>query len=221
MRAPSWVGVNVTAILQFFPTANELPQGFVLVPSAKSPLAAMLLMLSVAVPVLATVTVFVTPVTPTTTLPHASEVGGRVTTGLPPLWVTVRLNVVLCVKLPDTPVMVTVEVPTVAVALAVRVNVLVLVVGFVPNAAVTPLGKPEALRVTLALKPFCGTTVMVLVPLFPCATDTVVGLAVRLKSGPPVTVRLTVVVCFKLPDVPVMVTVEVPTAAVALAVRVS
>ena len=128
---------------------------------------------------------------------------------------------VLCVKLPETPVMVTVELPTVAVALAVRVNVLVLVVGFVPNAAVTPLGKPEALRVTLALKPFCGTTVMVLVPLFPCATDTVVGLAVRLKSGPPVTVRLTVVVCFKLPDVPVMVTVEVPTAAVALAVRVS
>jgi hypothetical protein len=75
--------------------------------------------------------------------------------------------VVLFVKLPEVPVMVTVTVPVVAVLLAVSVKVLVVVAGFVLNAAVTPLGKPEADKVTLPLKPFCGVTVIVLVPLAP------------------------------------------------------
>ena len=78
--------------------------------------------------------------------------------------VTVRLSVVVCVMLPDTPVMVIVDVPRVALAATVSVSVLVEVVGLVPNPTVTPLGKPEALRVTLSLNPFEGTTVMVLVP---------------------------------------------------------
>ena len=78
--------------------------------------------------------------------------------------VTVRLSDVVCVMLPDTPVMVIVAVPRVALAPAVRVSVLVEVVGFGLNPAVTPLGKPDALRVTLSLNPFEGTTVMVLVP---------------------------------------------------------
>jgi hypothetical protein len=80
---------------------------------------------------------------------------------------TVRATVVVAVRLPEVPVMVTVAVPVVAVALAVSVNTLVPVVGFVPNAAVTPLGKPDAASVTLPVNPFLSVTVIVLVPLLP------------------------------------------------------
>ena len=78
--------------------------------------------------------------------------------------VTVRLSVVVCVMPSDTPVMVTVDVPGVALAATVRVSVLVEFVGLGLNPAVTPLGKPEALKVGLSLNPFAGTTVIVLVP---------------------------------------------------------
>ena len=67
---------------------------------------------------------------------------------------TVRERVVVFVKLPEVPVMVTVNVPVVAVLLAVSVSVLVLVVLLGLNDAVTPLGRPEADKLTLALKPF-------------------------------------------------------------------
>ena len=61
---------------------------------------------------------------------------------------------VVFVKLPDVPAMVTVAVPVVAVPLAVRVNVLVLVVLLGLNDAVTPPGKPDADKLTVPLKPF-------------------------------------------------------------------
>ena len=67
--------------------------------------------------------------------------------------ITVRPSVVVRVKLPDVPVIVTVTVPVAAVALAVRVSVPLVVAGFGLNAAVTPLGKPEAETVTFPLKP--------------------------------------------------------------------
>jgi hypothetical protein len=181
---PSWVGVKVAEILQFAPTATVLPQGFVLGFSAKSPLIVMLLMCSVKFPVLVSVTVFAALVTPTTLLPKLREVGDRVTAGPVPVGFTVRLIVVVCVKLPDTPWMVTVTVPVAAEPLADRVSKLVEVVGFVPNPAVTPLGRPEADKVTLPLNPLIGFTVIVLVPLPPCATLTELGLAVKLKSVP-------------------------------------
>src|SRR6266404_944734 len=80
---------------------------------------------------------------------------------------TVREFVVVFVKLPDEPVTVTVTVPVVAMLPADCVNVLVLAVLLGLNDAVTPLGRPDADKLTLPLKPFCGVTVMVLVPVVP------------------------------------------------------
>jgi len=86
---------------------------------------------------------------------------------------TVRLIVVVCVVDPDVPVIVTVAVPVVADEEAVSVNVEVAfplaggVTGFGENAAVTPLGNPDALNVVAELKPFRLVMVIVLVPLPP------------------------------------------------------
>jgi hypothetical protein len=109
---------------------------------------------------------------------------------------TVRLMVVLRVKAPEVPVMVTVEVPVVAVPLAVNVTVLLVVVLPGLKDAVTPLGRPEADKLTLPLNPFTGLTVMVLLPLPPCVTVTLVGDAESEKSATAAafTVRLIVVV---------------------------
>ena len=78
--------------------------------------------------------------------------------------VTVSATVVLLVNVPDVPVMVTVTVPVAAEALAVKVSVLELVAGLGLKFVVTPLGRPEADRLTLPLNPFNGVIVMVLVP---------------------------------------------------------
>ena len=60
---------------------------------------------------------------------------------------------------------VTVVVPGVAPLVAVNVSELVPVVGFVPKLAVTPLGRPDAAKLTLPLKPFMPVTMIVLDPL--------------------------------------------------------
>jgi len=88
--------------------------------------------------------------------------------------------VVVCVRPPDVPVIVTVTLPVVAVLLAVSVSVLVLVVLLGLNDGVTPLGRPEADKLTLPVKPFCGLTVIVLVPLFPWVIVRLDGDAERL-----------------------------------------
>jgi len=119
------------------------------------------------------------------------------------------------------PVTVTVEVPAVAVLLAVRVSVLAPVAGFGLNEAVKPAGRPETVRLTALLKPFCAPMLMVVVVLEPWVTLTLLGEAESVKFGPAPTVSETVAVLVKLPDVPVTVTVAVPVAAVLLAVRVS
>jgi hypothetical protein len=136
--------------------------------------------------------------------------------------VTVREIVVVGVRLPDVPVMVTVAGPIAAVLLAASVKVLVPVVGFVLNDAVTPPGRPDPDKLTLPLNPFSGLMEMMLVPLFPCSTVKLLGDADRVKLGTAaaVTVRLTVVVFVKLPDIPVMVTVAGPVIAVLPAVNV-
>jgi len=91
----------------------------------------------------------------------------------------------------EVPVMVTVEVPAAAVLVAVSVSVVL------ANAAVTPLGMPDADSETLPVKPFRFVTVTLLEPLAPCAIVRLVGDADRLKFGGravAVTVRLTVAV---------------------------
>jgi hypothetical protein len=81
-----------------------------------------------------------------------------------------RLRVVVFIVPCDVPVMVTVADPVVAFAVAVKVRVLEVVAGFgLKEVAVTPVGRLEAERVTLPLKPFSGVMVMTLVALLLCA----------------------------------------------------
>jgi hypothetical protein len=133
----------------------------------------------------------------------------------------VRVNTVAFVKLPEVPVIVTVTIPVFAVLLAVSVSVLEIAVEVGLNDAVTPFGRPDADKLTLLLKPFCGLTVIVLVALAPCRTVKLLGDTERVKFGGPVTVKVIVVVFVKLPDVPVMVTVTVLEVAELSAVSVS
>jgi hypothetical protein len=89
-------------------------------------------------------------------------------------------------------VTVTVAVPVVADEEAVSVSVDVTlpfaggVTGFGENAAVTPLGNPDALRVVAELNPLKLVTVIVLVAFEPCVTLTELGEAPTEKSGVPV-----------------------------------
>jgi hypothetical protein len=94
---------------------------------------------------------------------------------------TVRARVVVASRLPDVPVIVTVAVPVVAVALAVSVKVLVEDVGLGLKTAVTPLGNPDAARVTLPENPPRSVTVMVLAPLPPCVIVRLLGESERVK----------------------------------------
>jgi hypothetical protein len=99
---------------------------------------------------------------------------------------TVRAMVVDSVRLQGSPQetppwlgalprIVTVASPVAAVLLAARVSTLELVVGLVAKDAVTPLGRPDAVRVTASLNPFAPVTMMLLVPLAPCVTVKVGG----------------------------------------------
>ena len=65
---------------------------------------------------------------------------------------------------------------------------------------VTPLGCPEAVNPTDAVNPPLGVTVMVLLPLPPCANVTVLGDADRLKPGAGGPVRAAIKPAFGLPQ---------------------
>jgi len=123
--------------------------------------------------------------------------------------VTVRVTVMELVKAPDVPVTVTVAVPVVAVLLAIIVNVAGAVGGLVLNEAVTPLGRPEADKLTMPLKPFCGVTVTLLVPLVPWVTLKVLGETESAKFDAALIVTETVVFLLKPLAVPVTVKVNV------------
>ena len=66
------------------------------------------------------------------------------------------MRVVVAVSVPDVPVMVMLYCPRLTELVAANVIMLVPVVGFGANDAVTPLGKPDAERVTLPVNPYCG-----------------------------------------------------------------
>jgi hypothetical protein len=83
---------------------------------------------------------------------------------------TFSVKVVVAVVVPEVPVTVTVDEPVVAVLVAVSVRTLLPVVGFVPQAAVTPLGNPDAASVTLPVKLPTSVTVMVSVAVLPCVS---------------------------------------------------
>ena len=68
--------------------------------------------------------------------------------------VTVNPIAVVRIKLPDVPLMVTVDVPTTAELDAASVTRAVPATLPALNAAVTPLGRPDAARLTLPLNPF-------------------------------------------------------------------
>ena len=95
----------------------------------------------------------------------------------------VKATVVLAVRLPEVPLIVTVAVPVAAELLAVSVSTLVPVVGLVANAAVTPLGRPEAASVTLPANPFWPDTVMADFPEAPWATVREAGEVPSVKLG--------------------------------------
>jgi hypothetical protein len=78
--------------------------------------------------------------------------------------------VVVWVRVPEIPVTVIVAGPTVAVLDAVSVRMLVPVVVDGLNDAVTPVGRPDAVRLTDPLKLLMSSMMMVLVALLPWTT---------------------------------------------------
>jgi hypothetical protein len=117
--------------------------------------------------------------------------------------------VVVAVVLPEVPVTVIVAAPKVAVVVAVSVSTLEVVEDAGLNDAVTPLGRPVAVNVTLPVKPPRSVTVMVSVAVLPWVIGRVVGDAASVKPDEGFTVSAMVVVAVVLPEVPVMVTVTV------------
>jgi hypothetical protein len=162
-------------------------------------------------------TVNVLPAIPAAGLTHAICTKG--------VELTVRAMVVDADKVPEAvpvevPWMVMVAVPTVAVELAVNERRLEPVVGFVANAEVTPLGIPDAVKVTAPVNPLMSVTLMVsLTPELRLSVRAgEEGAMVKLPvPEEELTVSAMEVDSDKLPDAPVMVSVEFPTAAVAVA----
>ena len=92
---------------------------------------------------------------------------------------------------PEVPLIVIEARPVTASLLAFSVRMLVPAVGFLLNAAVTPLGRPEAERLTLPMNPFTLITVMVVSLEAPELTDNEPGEAFSVKVGAGFTVRTT------------------------------
>jgi len=86
---------------------------------------------------------------------------------------TVRAMVVVAVRLPETPLMVTTNGPPAEAVLdAASVSTLELVAGFAEKAAVMPAGNPDAERFTPLAKPFAAITETVPATLLPGIKDT-------------------------------------------------
>lgn len=123
-------------------------------------------------------------------------------------------------RLPDVPVMVMTEVPAAAELDAVRVSVPPFALTALKD-AVTPWGSPEAARATVSEKPFCELMAMALAPASPGVRLRLAGVAERVNDPAVVMVSAILAVPVRLPEAPVMVTVEVAAAAELVAVNVS
>jgi hypothetical protein len=119
----------------------------------------------------------------------ATEMYGTIGVGVQEVLSTVSAMVVDAVNVPEVPVIVTLAAPVVAELLAVSVSTLLPVVGSVPNAAVTPLGRPDAVRVTLPVNVPTSVTEIVSVALLPCATVNADDDAESVKLPPTVIVN--------------------------------
>lgn len=112
------------------------------------------------------------------------------------------------------PVMVIVDAPILAPQLAVSVRTLLLAAGLVPNVAVTPLGRPDAVRVTVPVNVPKSVTVTVSVKLPPGLSTTVDAEGVSLKpgvvAGGPTVSAMIAVDGTSAPELPVIVTEAVP-----------
>jgi hypothetical protein len=101
--------------------------------------------------------------------------------------VMVTATVVVCVTPPPLAVTVALKVPVVAVLLAKNVSVELPLPGAAMEVglklAVTPAGIPETDNEIAELKPPMTVVEIVLLPELPCATDRLVGEALKLKSG--------------------------------------
>jgi len=120
---------------------------------------------------------------------------------------TARLRVTVADCAPSVPVKVTVLVPGGADAVAVNVATLVVDVDAALNETVTPVGNPEAARLTLPVKLALVVTVIVLVAVADCTTLSVGVEVASVNVAGVVTVTAMVTVELKVPDVPVTVTV--------------
>lgn len=133
---------------------------------------------------------------------------------------TVRLIATVVLRLPDLPVIVTVDVPAAAEGAAVSVRIALAGVDPALNKPVMPAGRPEMLTVTALAKPFCGVRVRVLLPVAPCGMLSAVGEADKMNVGCGVMVSAIVVLLVVLPELPITVTVEYPGAVLAAALNV-
>jgi len=138
---------------------------------------------------------------------------------------TVNATVVVAEVPPPVPVTVIVYLPVPVVVATAMVMVTGplpgIGIGFSLKLTVTPVGAPVAVNVTAESNVWETALVIVEVPLEPCATETDVGEAVRVKVPGGVTIKLKVAVCvMPLPD-PLTVMVYVPGVTLAVVTKVS
>jgi hypothetical protein len=144
--APPAVGLKVTEMVQLAPPLRVVPQVLV---SEKSPLAAMLEMVSEALPVLARVTVWALLLVPDIWAWKVSEVGDKVTTACAATTVRLKVLVTELTPLPLAVMVIVWLLTSVALLAACRLMLPELPVPGCVMVAVTPLGKVLVASVTL------------------------------------------------------------------------
>ncbi len=78
------------------------------------------------------------------------------------------------------------------------------------NAAVTPAGKPPALKLAVPVKPLTGVISSASVAVWPAGKVTVDAAALKVNVGCGVTFNVNVVDALRVPDVPMILIVELP-----------